>query len=70
MLSNIKELIKQLTVEEKASIIAGADNWNFAEIMVCDGPHCLRKQDEKCDFSEVGRSVKSLCFPTASATSL
>ena len=36
--------------------------------MVSDGPHGLRKQDEKVDHLGVNDSIKAVCFPAASAT--
>ncbi|KAK8880476.1 hypothetical protein M9Y10_003151 [Tritrichomonas musculus] len=76
MSHDVKALICQMSVEEKANFCSGVDNWhlfslprlNIPEIMVCDGPHGLRKQDETCDQSEINSSVKAICFPTASAT--
>jgi len=34
-------------------------------IMMADGPHGLRKQDEKADHVGIGTSVPATCFPTA-----
>lgn len=47
-----QDLISKMTLEEKASLCSGKDFWhlkglekfNIPEIMVCDGPHGLRKQ--------------------------
>ncbi len=51
----IKELIAAMTVEEKAGLCSGMDFWHtkavdrleIPSMMVSDGPHGLRKQDEK-----------------------
>jgi len=74
-MKNIKELIEQMTLEEKASLCSGKDFWylkglerlEIPSIMVTDGPHGLRKQAG--DSSQVGLtdSVPATCFPTASA---
>ena len=56
-MKQIKELISQMTLEEKASICSGADFWHTEKLerlgipatMVSDGPHGLRKQDEGAD---------------------
>ena len=48
-----KDLISQMTLKEKASLCSGKDFWHLKsierlglpEIMVCDGPHGLRKQN-------------------------
>ena len=52
-MDRIKELISKMTLEEKASLCSGADNWhtkeikrlNIPSVMMVDGPHGLRKQD-------------------------
>lgn len=49
---DIKNVVSQMTVEEKASLCSGVDFWHTKEIkrlniwpiMVSDGPHGLRKQ--------------------------
>lgn len=77
MTHNAKQLVSQMTLEEKANFCSGVDNWhlyslprlNIPEIMVCDGPHGLRKQDETCDISSVNSSIPAICFPNACATS-
>ncbi|MFW6269813.1 MAG: beta-glucosidase family protein [Bacillota bacterium] len=64
-----------MTLEEKAEICSGASWWKTAaierleipEIMMSDGPHGLRKQDDEADHIGLGESVKAICFPTASA---
>jgi len=72
----VEELIKEMTVEEKAEICSGATWWKTAaierleipSIMTSDGPHGLRKQDEEADHLGINESIKAICFPTASAT--
>ena len=52
-MDRIKELISKMTLEEKASLCSGADNWhtkeikrlNIPSVMMVDGPHGLRKQE-------------------------
>jgi beta-glucosidase len=74
-MDDIKKLITELTLEEKAALCSGADFWNTKDIsrlnipnvMVSDGPHGLRKQDEEGDHIGIGDSVKAVCFPAASA---
>ena len=73
---NVKEIIAQMTLEEKAGLCSGADFWHTKAVerlgvpatMVSDGPHGLRKQDDKADHLGVNDSIKAVCFPTASAT--
>lgn len=72
---NIKKIIQEMTLEEKASLCSGADFWHteaverlgLPRIMVSDGPHGLRKQGEITDHMGVAESIKAVCFPTASA---
>ena len=73
---NIKEIIAQMTLEEKAGLLSGEDFWHTKAVerlgvpatMVSDGPHGLRKQDEKADHLGVNESIKAVCFPAACAT--
>jgi len=72
---DIKGIIKQMTLEEKASLCSGLSFWRtkgvdrlgIPSIMVSDGPHGLRKQDEKADHLGMYHSVPATCFPTAAA---
>ena len=72
----IRDLIAQMTLEEKAGLCSGADFWHTKAVerlgvpqtMVSDGPHGLRKQDERADHLGVNDSIKAVCYPTASAT--
>ena len=71
-----EEILAQMTLEEKASLCDGRDYWHLKgmdkygipEIMVCDGPHGLRKKDYDKTGSSLTASVGSICFPTAAAT--
>jgi len=75
-MKDIKVLLSELTLEEKASLCSGKDFWhlkgverlNIPSIMVTDGPHGLRKQAGESDHIGINESVKATCFPTASAT--
>lgn len=50
-------LVKEMTLEEKASFCSGSDFWHLkaldrlglASVMVTDGPHGLRKQAAEAD---------------------
>jgi beta-glucosidase len=74
MSRNIKELIKEMTLEEKAGLCSGFDFWNtksierlgIPSIMMTDGPHGLRKQVGDTDHLGINKSVPSTCFPSAS----
>lgn len=76
MKHNIAELVGQMTLAEKAGMCSGADFWHLKgverlgipRVMVSDGPHGLRKQDEAADHLGINDSIKAVCFPAACAT--
>ncbi|MEW9050099.1 MAG: glycoside hydrolase family 3 C-terminal domain-containing protein [Neobacillus sp.] len=73
MSRNIKGLINEMTLEEKAGLCSGFDFWNtkaverlgIPSIMMTDGPHGLRKQEGDSDHLGINKSVPSTCFPSA-----
>ena len=73
---DIKALVSQMTLEEKAGLCSGDDFWHTKAVerlgiprtMVSDGPHGLRKQDDKADHLGINDSIKAVCFPAACAT--
>ena len=73
---DIKATIAQMTLEEKASMLSGYDFWHTQPVerlgvkacMVSDGPHGLRKQDEKGDHLGMNDSIKAVCYPAACAS--
>ena len=75
MATDIKKIISEMTLEEKAGLCSGLDFWhtkgierlNIPSIMMADGPHGLRKKIEGSDDIGVKKSVPATCFPTASA---
>lgn len=72
----IKEIVAQMTLEEKAAMCSGADFWHTEAVerlgipasMVSDGPHGLRKQDQEGDHLGVNESIKAVCFPAGCGT--
>ena len=71
-----KELVQQMTLEEKCSMLSGVDFWHtqpverlgIPAVMVSDGPHGLRKQDHQGDHLGINESIPAVCFPAACAT--
>jgi beta-glucosidase len=74
-MKDVKKILSQMTLEEKAGMCSGKDFWTLKEIerlgipsvMVTDGPHGLRKQGGASDHIGLNESVPATCFPTASA---
>ena len=70
---DLKKIVSEMTLEEKAGMCSGLDFWYLKEVehlgipkvMVSDGPHGLRKQDEKGDHLGINDSIKAVCFPPA-----
>ncbi|MWC00292.1 glycoside hydrolase family 3 protein, partial [Agromyces seonyuensis] len=63
--------LESLDLGATAGLGSGADFWttkaagDIPAIMVTDGPHGLRKQQEAADHLGVGASVPATCFPPA-----
>ena len=65
--------VKDLTLEEKASLTSGQDAWHLQSVegkgipgyMITDGPHGLRKADSSTGNVDVNQSVPATCFPPA-----
>ncbi|RLP77906.1 beta-glucosidase [Mycetocola tolaasinivorans] len=60
-----------LTLAEKASLTSGSATWystgagDIPRLMLTDGPHGLRRQQEGGDNLGIGDSVPATCFPPA-----
>lgn len=73
MTRNVKAIIAQMTLEEKAGLCSGLDFWHLKgverlgipSVMVTDGPHGLRKQRQSADHLGLFDSVPATCFPSA-----
>ena len=72
---DVRKLISEMTLEEKASLLSGKDFWHLKgverlgvpSVMVTDGPHGLRKQAGEADHLGLNASVPATAFPTAAA---
>ena len=72
---NLEKILSQMTLEEKAGMCSGADFWHtrayegleIPSVMMCDGPHGLRKQKDGSDPFGLSDSIETISYPTASA---
>lgn len=68
-----KQLIEQMTLAEKATLMSGKNFWETESIerlgvdsiFLADGPHGIRKQAAAADHLGLNESVPATCFPTA-----
>lgn len=68
-----QDIIKKMTLEEKAAFLSGKDEWQsrgisrlgIPSIFCSDGPHGIRKQAGAGDHLGLNESVPATCFPTA-----
>ena len=71
-----RDFLEKATRKEKIALCEGADFWHtlalpahgIPAVMMCDGPHGLRKQMAQADMMGVNDSLPATCFPTAAAT--
>ncbi|MGR0320587.1 glycoside hydrolase family 3 C-terminal domain-containing protein [Agromyces sp. ZXT2-3] len=67
------DLVAGLTTEQKAALTSGESFWTTKQvgpvpsILLTDGPHGVRKQDESADHLGMAASVPATCFPPAVA---
>ena len=67
------EIIKQMSLEEKALMMSGKNTWETVDfekygipsMMMSDGPHGLRRQAGAGDHLGLNGSLPATCFPTA-----
>ncbi len=73
---NVNEIMKRLTLEEKACLLSGHKSWHtnkvtrvgLPSIFLTDGPHGLRKKKEGDKVAGLGQTELSTCFPAACTT--
>ena len=73
---NVKIILEQMSLEDKIAVCSGKDFWHTKEfekyhipgMMLCDGPHGLRKQKNTADMLGINESVPATSFPTAALT--
>ena len=66
------QILSQMTLEEKCSLLSGMNFWEtqaigrlgLPGIMMTDGPHGLRKQADDADHLGLNESVPATCFPS------
>lgn len=70
----VKDIIKKLTLDEKCALCSGVTNWNTTPIsrlnvptiVVSDGPHGLRREQENPDVANIMQESRpATCFPPA-----
>lgn len=68
-----ENIVKQMSLEDKIAVCSGKDFWHTKEfgkyhipaMLLCDGPHGLRKQKDAADMLGMNESVPATSFPTA-----
>jgi beta-glucosidase len=72
-MTDIRSIIQQMTLEEKAALCTGATAWSTTpierlgvpEMVVSDGPHGVRRVEDVAAIAS--KTIPSTCFPTASS---
>ncbi len=72
-MSKLDRILEKMTLEAKVDLCLGASYWrtkampeyDIPAVLMCDGPHGLRLQEEGADMLGINDSVPATCFPTA-----
>jgi beta-glucosidase len=75
-LHTMNDIVRSLPLEERAALLSGDGFWQTAavesagipSVYLSDGPHGVRRQDDKADHLGLNASLPATAFPTASAT--
>ncbi|MBY0217812.1 glycoside hydrolase family 3 N-terminal domain-containing protein [Paenibacillus illinoisensis] len=76
---NIKEIVSNMTLEEKAALTPGLDNWQtkggdrlgVPKLRMADGPHGLRRiEPDISEDANIFNARTAVCFPTGSLLTL
>lgn len=73
-MSNLRyeQIIRQLTIDEKISLLSGKDFWqtrdiprlHIPSIYLADGPHGIRRQAVAAERMGLNKGIPATCFPT------
>ncbi len=77
MSQSVKNRLSGMTVSELLDLCEGEDCWHtkaypkhgLQSVMMCDGPHGLRRQPDGADNLGINISLPATCFPSSAATS-
>jgi len=72
---DINKILSEMTLEEKAEMCSGSSFWytqsverlGVPAVMMCDGPHGLRKQKGAADHLGINESIETVSYPTGPA---
>lgn len=75
-MNKIDEIISSMNLEDKIALCSGGTFWEtkkfekngIPSIFMCDGPHGLRKQENKADMLGINKSREATCFPSEVTT--
>ena len=71
--AKVQQLLAEMTIDEKAALCSGLDFWHtkpnerlhIPSVMMTDGPHGMRKEDDTDKSVGMKRSIPATCFPPA-----